>query len=82
MAVFCILPHAEFEPNDHWEDTPHFSDPIRSGIFPFKKCLQFDKNLLKTVISFESLTESANQIARFCQIIETLFQEIFIKFHL
>ena len=60
MAVFSILPQAEFEPNGHWKDTPHFSDPIRSGIFPFQKYLQFDKNLLKNVISFENLTESAN----------------------
>ena len=24
MVVVSILPHAEFGPNDHWEDAPHF----------------------------------------------------------
>ena len=44
--------------------------------------MKFDQNLLKNVISFENLTKSANQIARFCQIIETghFFEEIFVKF--
>jgi len=28
MVVVPLLPHAEFGPNDHQEDTPHFSEHI------------------------------------------------------
>ena len=31
MVVVSILPHAEFGPNDHWEDTSHFIFPAGSN---------------------------------------------------
>ena len=46
--------------------------------------MNFDTNLLKNTICFDNLTDSANQIAGFCQIVVTLyvFEEIFVKIHL
>ena len=43
--------------------------------------MNFDKNLLKNTICFDNLTDSANQIAGFCQIVVTLhvFEEIFCQ---
>ena len=78
MAIFSTLPHAEFEPDGHWIDTPHFSDPIRSGIFPFKKYLKFDKNVIVSKIwQSQPIT-----LLDFVKLSKHFFEEIFIKFHL
>ena len=36
MVVVSILSHPEFGPNDHGEDTPHFTKYILSSFVPFK----------------------------------------------
>ena len=49
----------------------------------YQSTLRFDKNLFQNVVWFDNLTDSANQIVEYCQIIELepVFEKIFVDSH-
>ena len=50
MVVVSILPHAEFEVSDHWEDALHFIS-IRFFIFEFRNGDEI-ANVTKSIVGY------------------------------